>query len=90
MLTIGTNWTQTCIEGAGFSSGDKLLLIIRDRSYPIDFYSEAASRSAYQAGAKFMAPNQQDENYIILMLGPENSRLAEELEPLLPIKIQKQ
>jgi hypothetical protein len=37
-----------------------------------------------------MAPNRQDENYVILMLGPENSGLVEELEPLLPIKIKKQ
>lgn len=90
MLTIGTNWTQKCTEEAGFSNGEKLLLTIRDKSFTIDFFSDAAPRSAYQAGRKFMAPNRQDENFVILMLGPENSRLMEELEPLLPIKLKKQ
>ena len=90
MLTIGTNWTANCVEGAGFLNGDKLHLTIRDKTYQIDFYSDAAPRNAYQAGNRFMAPNRQDENFIILMLGPENSLLAEELEPLLSIRLQKQ
>jgi hypothetical protein len=90
MLTIGTNWTAACVEEAGFITGDNLQLTIGDKTFQVDFYSEAAPRNAYQAGQRFLAPNRQDENFIILMLGPENSRLAEELEPLAPIRIQKQ
>ena len=89
MLTIGTNWTANCVEGAGFLNGDKLQLTIGDKTYQVDFYSEAAPRNAYQAGNRFMAPNRQDENFVILMLGPENSQLSEELVPLLPIRIEK-
>jgi hypothetical protein len=90
MLTLGTNWTGKCFSDSGIADNDKLILTMRDKTFVVDFYAQAAPRSAYQAGSRFVAPNRQDENYIIMMLGPENSTLAEELEPLLPIRIKKQ
>lgn len=89
MLTIGTNWTNECIQKAGFKAEDKLTLQIGDTEVEIDFHESFPPRSTLGPGAKFMTPNRRGENYLIYLISPEFSNLAEQLDPLSPIRIQK-
>ncbi|NIM57613.1 MAG: hypothetical protein GTO16_01545 [Candidatus Aminicenantes bacterium] len=89
MLLISTNWTDKCIEGAGFKSKDKLILQMGDREIEIDFYESFPPRETIGPGSKFMVPNRSSKNYIIYLISPEFKQLLEELEPLLPIRVKK-
>ena len=89
MLMIGTNWTDKCINQAGFKSTDKLALKIKDMEVEIDFYDSPPPRSEMRDGAKIMIPNQREENYLIYLLSSDYKIFAEELEPLLPIQIKR-
>ena len=88
-LTISTNWTNSCIEDAGFQTGDKLVLEIADKEIDLDFYSTQPPRDAYLEGAKLLVPNQQSENYIIYILDAAYGDMTEQLEPLMPIRVNK-
>jgi len=89
MLQIATNWTDECIKRAGFKTKSKLVLQISDKEIEIDFYESFPPRSSIGPGAKFMVPNQRGDNYIIYLISPEYEKLAEKLEPLLPIRVKK-
>ncbi len=89
MLTIGTNWTEECIQKAGFKAKDKLILQIADTEVEVDFHESFPPRSELGPGSKFMTPNQRGENYLIYLISPEFSKLAEQLDSLSPIRIQK-
>ena len=89
MLTIGTNWTDDCIQKAGFKAKDKLILEIGGLEIAVDFYDSSPPRSAYKPGANFMFPNQRSENYIIYITSSQGKDLVEKIEPLLPIRIKK-
>jgi hypothetical protein len=88
-LTISTNWTETCIEQAGFQNEDKLNLDIAGREIDLVFYVQSPPREAYSSGANFMMPNARIGNYVIYILSPELSDMLEELEPLMSIKTEK-
>jgi len=88
-LTISTNWTETCIEQAGFQNEDRLNLDVADRGIELVFYAQSPPREAYSSGANFMMPNARMGNYVIYILSPEQSDLLEELEPLMAIKTEK-
>jgi len=88
-LLIDTNWTDDCVGRAGFKAQDKLILEIAEVEVEIDFYDSQPPRDLIGPGAKFMVPNLQNENYLII-LGPEEyQKLSEKLEPLLPIRVRK-
>lgn len=89
MLMIGTNWTEKCMQNAGFKAKNKLILQIGDREIEIDFYESSPSRDEIGPGAKFIFPNRQSENYLIYLWSQEYQELAEELEPLLPIRLKR-
>jgi len=89
ILSIGTNWTEECIQKAGFQAEDKLILHIGETEVEIDFHESFPPRSSLGPGAKFMVPNRRGENYLIYLISPEFSKLAEQLNPLLPIRINK-
>ncbi len=89
ILTIGTNWTEVCIQKAGFKAEDKLILQIADTEVEIGFRESFPPRSSLGPGAKFMVPNRRGENYLIYLISPEFSGLAEQLDTLLPIRIKK-
>ncbi len=89
ILTIGTNWTEVCIQKAGFKAKDKLILQIADTELEIDFHEAFPPRNELGPGAKFMVPNRRGDNYLIYLISPEFSQLAEQLEPLLVIRIKK-
>jgi len=89
MLTIGTNWTEDCIQRAGFKSGDKLILQIAESEIEIDFHEAFPPRESIGPGAKFMVPNQRNENYIVYLISPEFKELAEKLEPLGTIRLKR-
>jgi len=88
-LTIGTNWTNSCMEEAGFQSGDKLVLEIADKELDLNFYNTQPPRDTYSAGAKLLVPNRQSENYIIYILDAAYGNMTEQLEPLMPIRLKK-
>lgn len=88
-LTISTNWTETCIEQAGFQNEDKLNLDVAGREIDLVFYAQSPPREAYSSGANFMMPNPRIGNYVIYILSPELSDMLEELEPLMSIKTEK-
>ncbi|MDH5466269.1 MAG: hypothetical protein OEY25_02510 [Candidatus Aminicenantes bacterium] len=89
MLTIATNWTDECIQRAGFKSGDKLILQIAESEIEIDFHESFPPRESIGPGSKFMVPNQSNENYLIYLIAPEFRELAEKLEPLLTIRLKR-
>ncbi len=89
ILTIDTNWTEVCIQKAGFKAADKLILQIADTELEIDFRESFPPRNQLGPGSKFMTPNRRGENYLIYLISPEFSQLAEQLEPLLVIRIKK-
>jgi len=89
MLMIGTNWTEKCMQNAGFKTKNKLILQIGDKEIEIDFYESSPSRGEIGPGAKFIFPNRQSENYLIYLWSQEYQELAEELEPLLPIRLKR-
>jgi len=88
-LTIGTNWTNNCMEDAGFQTGDKLVLEIADKEIDLDFYNVQPPRDAYSEGAKLLFPNQQSENYILIIVDAAYGDMTEQLEPLMPIRVKK-
>lgn len=88
-LMIDTNWTDDCIQKAGFRAKDKLILEIGGQEIAVDFYDSSPPRSAYKPGVNFMFPNQRSENYIIYITSPQNKDLVEKIEPLLPIRVKK-
>lgn len=89
MLTIATNWTDECIQRAGFKSGDKLILQIAESEVEIDFHESFPPRESIGPGSKFMVPNQRNENYLIYLIAPEFRELAEKLEPLGIIRLKR-
>jgi hypothetical protein len=88
-LTIGTNWTDVCIQKAGFKAEDILVLQIADTEVEIDFHESFPPRSALGPGAKFMAPNLRGDNYLIYLTSSDFSKLAEQLNTLEPIRVKK-
>jgi len=88
-LVISTNWTETCMEQAGFQNEDKLNLEVAGRGIELVFYAQSPPREAYSNGANFMMPNVRMGNYDIYILSPELSDLLEELEPLMSIRTEK-
>jgi hypothetical protein len=89
MLIVGTNWTKKCMLNAGFKAKNKLILQINDREIEVDFYDASPSRGEIGPGAKFILPNRQSENYLVYLWSQEYQKLAEELEPLLPIRLKR-
>jgi hypothetical protein len=89
ILTIGTNWTEVCIQKAGFKAKDKLILQIADTEFEIDFHESFPPRSSLGPGSKFMVPNSRGDNYLIYLISPEFSQLAEQLDTLSPIRVKK-
>jgi len=89
MLQISTNWTDECIKGAGFKSKDKLILQIADKEIEIDYYESFPPRETIGPGSKFLVPNSRSENYLIYLISPEYTKLLEEIEPLLPIRVKR-
>ncbi len=89
ILTIDTNWTEVCIQKAGFKAEDKLILQIADTELEIDFHESFPPRNELGPGSKFMTPNRRADNYLIYLISPEFSQLAEQLEPLAVIRIKK-
>jgi len=89
MLQIATNWTDECIEKAGFKDKDKLILQISDAEIEIDFFEAFPPRSSIGPGVKFMVPNRRGENYLIYLISPEYEKLSEKLELLLPIRVKR-
>jgi len=88
-LQIATNWTEECVQKAGFQTEDKLILQIGDLETEIDFYTSQPPRGAIKPGAKFMIPNFRGENYLIYLGKEENEQLSEKLAILLPIHIKR-
>lgn len=89
MLTIATNWTDECIQGAGFKAKDKLVLQLGGTEIEIELLESFPPRSSLSPGAKFIVPNPRSENYVIYLISPEFKDLAEQLEPLLLIRLIK-
>ncbi len=89
MLTVDTNWTEECLQKAGFKAKDKLYLQIADTEVEIDLHESFPPRSELGPGAKFMTPNRRGENYLIYLISPEFSKLAEQLDTFSPIRIRK-
>jgi hypothetical protein len=88
-IMISTNWTDDCVQKAGFSSGDKLILSIGTNKLEVDFYASQPPRSAYGGNVDLMLPNRGDENFVVFIQTSGHQDLAESLEPLLPIQIKK-
>ena len=88
-LMIGTNFTQSCFLNAGFNSGDKLILEIADTEMEVDFYDSQPPRSAYSGDSVLMIPNRRSENFVVYILSPDYSEMAERLEPLMSIDVKK-
>lgn len=89
ILTIGTNWTDVCLQKAGFNAEDKLILQIADTELEIDFLESFPPRNSLGPGSKFMVPNRRGDNYLIYLISPEFSKLAEQLDTLSPIRVKK-
>ncbi|UCC41067.1 MAG: hypothetical protein JSV96_06465 [Candidatus Aminicenantes bacterium] len=89
VLTISTNWTDDCIQKAGFKAKDRLILEIDGKDIAVDFYESQPPRDAISPGANFMVPNPRSENYIIYLISPKDKDLVEKIEPLLPIRVKK-
>jgi hypothetical protein len=85
---ISTNWTNDCIQNAGFQAGDKLTLDVAGIHIELDFYDQQPPRSAYSSGA-LLIPNRQSENFIVYILTSEYGDFSEKLEPLMPIQVAK-
>jgi hypothetical protein len=88
-LMIGTNFTQSCFLNAGFNSGDKLILEIADTEMEVDYYDSQPPRSAYSGDSVLMIPNRRSENFVVYILSPDYSEMAERLEPLMSIDVKK-
>ncbi len=89
ILQISTNWTDECIEGAGFKSKDKLILQVGNKEIEIDFYESFPPRETIGPGSKFMVLNRRSANYFIYLISPEYKQLLEEMVPLSPIRVKR-
>jgi hypothetical protein len=88
-LMISTNWTDECIQRAGFESENQLILTIGEKQLQVDIYTSQPPRAAYREGAVLMLPSREGENFVVYILASGYQDLVESLEPLLPIQIQK-
>jgi len=88
-IMISTNWTDDCIERAGFSSEDKLILTLGTIQIEVDFYASQPPRSAYNEDTILMMPARGAENYMIYILASGYKDMIEQLEPLMAIQIKK-
>ena len=88
-LTLGTNWTARCVQGAGFEPEDSLILTIRDREVELVLYNDRPPQGAMGPGKNVMTPNFRSENYNIYLMSEEYQALAETLEVLMPIRLGK-
>jgi len=88
-LTLGTNWTARCVQGAGFEPEDTLILTILDREVELVLYNNRPPQGAMGPGKNVMLPNFQSENYNITLISEEYQALAETLEVLMPIRLGK-
>jgi hypothetical protein len=88
-LTLGTNWTARCVQGAGFEPEDTLVLNIQDRDVELVLYNDRPPQGAMGPGKNVMIPNFRSENYNIYLISEEYQALAETLEVLLPIRLGK-
>ncbi len=89
VLAIGTNWTDDCIQKAGFKAKDRLILEICGQEIVVDLYDSQPPREAFRPGTNFIFPNQRSENYLIYIISPKDKDLIEKIEPLLPIRVKK-
>jgi len=89
MLMIGTNWTNKCVQKAGFKTNDKIILSVGGQEIDIEFYESQPPRNALGPGAKIMVPNRRDENYLVYLWSEEFKDLAETLSPLSEIQVKK-
>lgn len=89
MLIVGTNWTEECMKRAGFKAEDILILEIAGREIEIGFYQEFPPRDKLGPGSKFIAPNRENENFVVYLISQEFKELVEDLAPLLPIRVRK-
>ncbi len=88
-IMISTNWTDDCIQRAGFKSEDKLILMIDESRLELDFYASQPPRTAYGQDTILMLPSRSEENFVIYILASGYQELADQLEPLMPIQIKK-
>jgi len=88
-IMISTNWTAGCLEKAGFSSEDNLILKIAGVQIPLKYFESRPPRNALGPGAKFIMLDQQDKNYLIYIISSEYSEILEKLQLLLPIQLIK-
>jgi hypothetical protein len=87
-LMISTNWTETCIEKAGFQNGDRLIFDVAGKMLELVLYKEPPPREAYASGNNLLLPDRRMGNYSVYIISTEDSDLLEQLEPLMPIKIE--
>lgn len=88
-LVISSNWTDACIEQAGFQNEDNLNLEVAGRTLEIVLYTQAPPREAYSNAANLMMPNTRMGNYDIQIQSPDAGDLLEELQPLMAIRAKK-
>jgi hypothetical protein len=88
-LTIDTNWTEDCVQKAGFKAKDRLILEIAGQEIAVDFYDSQPPRNAFRPGINFLYPNPRGENFLIYITSSEGKDLVEKIEPLLPIRVKK-
>ena len=72
-LAIATNWTRKDVEKAGFKTGDKLILLVDEDEYELEFYgrsSEVPPPNELAKGVRLLAPASRRRR----LLGPDHRR----------------
>ena len=88
-LTLQTNWTDRCIDGAGFLDKDDMTLSVKGRQFDLTLFKGQVPQNAGRPGAGFLVRSRRDENYVIYLFSKELGPFTEQLELLMPLSIVK-
>jgi hypothetical protein len=90
-LAIATNWTRKDVEKAGFKTGNKVILLVDEDEYELEFYgqsSEVPPPNELAKGVRLLAPASRGDAFSVLIIGGD-SGLQAKLKVLAPISVKK-
>lgn len=92
-LMIVTNWTKKDVDGAGFKTGDKLILLLDEDEYELTFYSmagEVPPPNELAKGSRLLAPAPRGgDAFAIQFIGGDAASIMAKLKALSPVSVKK-
>jgi len=88
-IMVSTNWTDECLENAGFGAGDTLSVVLEGTELEVSYYPSGPPRSTMGSGASLMLKMRGAENFTLVIPAEGNEALSEKLRVLMPIQAKK-